>query len=400
MKDKFAQFWDKMPTKQKRGIVLLIVCTLVLLIGYVAYLRALPPGGIAKAVEKKRTVSSDTNLLEKSLYMETRKSLNKTDEAIAALKKEFKNLKEEKTKPANTFENRGLAANKVPAFPLSPVAPPPPPLSVQKQTNLGSTLSSEPKLKTEQVIGGIKVFANPHYKKKAETQNGDSKSDQAVKRTVYLPTGTNVEAFIMTGLDAKTIQSAKGNPQPFLLRIQDLAVLSNAIKDDLEGCFLLANGWGTLDDERVQTQLVNVSCIAKNGHSVIDQEVMGYLADEDSKQGIRGDVVTKMGALTTRAFIAGALGGGGEAVKSSSNTVSLGAGGVTQTLDPNRVGIAALGGGISQSASELQKVYLELIRQTAPVIEMGAAQKVTAVVTQGVLLEIKAYCLGRKKCEG
>lgn len=384
MKDKLAQFWEKMPTQRKRGLVFASMAALVLLIGYAAYLRALPPGGLPKAVEPTRTVSSESNLLEKSLYLETRKTLAQRDEEIDQMKKELQHLKvlnDPKNEKSQSLQSGN--SNRV-TFPDPP--PPPPARSTQSsQNSLANTSPSEPALKKQEIIGGIKVFTNPHYKKKAENKHTESEDDET-KRTVYLPTGTHVEAFVVTGLDAKTVQSARGNPQPFLLRIQDLAVL--------------ANGWGTLDDERVQTQLVNVSCIAKNGQSVIDQEIMGYLADEDSKQGIRGEVVTKMGALTTRAFIAGALGGAGEAVKSSSNTVSLGGGGVTQTIDPDRVGIAALGGGISQSATELQKVFLELIRQTAPVIEMGAAQKVTAVVTQGVLLEIKDYCLGREKCEG
>ena len=59
-----------------------------------------------------------------------------------------------------------------------------------------------------------------------------------------------------------------------------------------------------------------------------------------------------------------------------------------------------MGSGISQGANELQKFYLELARQTIPVIEVGATKTVTLVISEGVELEIKDYCIGGEgKCE-
>ncbi|MFY9270801.1 MAG: TraB/VirB10 family protein [Candidatus Manganitrophaceae bacterium] len=245
-------------------------------------------------------------------------------------------------------------------------------------------------------VGGIKVFSNPTTEKQAEEKAEDKKA----KRTAYMPSGTHMKGFVLTGLDAKTIQSAKGNPQPFLIRIQDLAVLPNDIKEDLSGCVVVAHGWGTLDDERIQAQLVHLACMARNAQAVIDQQVMGYVADgTDGKNGIRGEVVTKMGALALRAFIAGALGGAGDAVRRSSGSLNISPLGQTQSFDPNRIGQGALGGGLAGASDELKKVFVELMRQTMPIIQMGATQEVTVVIEKGVLLEIKDYCIGRKKCE-
>jgi len=61
---------------------------------------------------------------------------------------------------------------------------------------------------------------------------------------------------------------------------------------------------------------------------------------------------------------------------------------------------AGVGGGLSKGFGELQKFYLEMAKQTFPIVEVGSAKSVTVVIEQGVELEIKDYCVGGldKKC--
>ena len=47
-----------------------------------------------------------------------------------------------------------------------------------------------------------------------------------------------------TGVRAKTSGDGKGEPQPLLLRVTDLAVLPNRVKKNLKDCFVVANAVG------------------------------------------------------------------------------------------------------------------------------------------------------------
>ena len=198
---------------------------------------------------------------------------------------------------------------------------------------------------------------------------------------------------MLSGLDAPTTTAGKSDPVPVLLRIKELAVLPNKVRGDLKGCFVLAEGKGNLATERVEVRLVTLSCVSKKGQSVIDQTVKGYIVDEDGKAGLRGIVSAKMGSMLARSALAGFLGGMGEAVQTSSmdfQTTALG----TQTqlwsdTDTQNIVKGGIGGGISKSADQLEKFYLQLAEQTLPIIQVGATKIVTVVISEGINLEVK-----------
>jgi len=102
-----------------------------------------------------------------------------------------------------------------------------------------------------------------------------------------------------------------------------------------------------------------------------------------------------MGAAIARSLIAGFVGGVGDAFRQSSATQSISALGATQIVDPHQVVRAGVGGGISTAAGELQKFYLELAKQTMPVIEVGATKNITIIISEGVELSIKELRRGK-----
>jgi len=222
--------------------------------------------------------------------------------------------------------------------------------------------------------------------KKEQSVKDDKKKEE--KRSVYLPI-SYMEATLLSGLDAPTSADAKGNPVPVLIRVKTPAVLPNDVKANLRGCFVVADGKGNLGTERAELILVSLSCIDRRGRSVIDQPLSGYVVDADGKAGLRGRVVTKMGAMISRSMVAGLFGGFGEALNSANTTTSLSSIGSVSSVKPSDVGWTGLGKGVSNAFKEIQKFYLELAHQTLPVVEVGAARPITLVVTKGVNLDIK-----------
>lgn len=395
MKDKLLFLWHNISPKQKRTLVTLALITAILALGCIGYFIKTKGSAsmIGPSAVKKKEITLDAKLLEKSAYLEGQKELAKTDEKISLLRKELDEIRQEKTKST-------VSQIKVPAVPKPPDAsrlshypstPPPPPPAYPISGSSQSAVAAKP---AAEPVSDIEMAVNMETQVK-EQKPADLKKNSK-QESIYLPPSF-MEATLLSGLDAPTVESAKGNPVPVLMRIKDLAVLPNRVKADLKGCFIIAEGQGNLADERAHLRLVNLSCLSKRGQAVIDQKIKGFVVDSDGKIGLRGTVVSRMGSAIARSVLAGFFGGIGDAVRSASTITSTNALGTTQTLDPEKIGRAGLGSGLAQGAQELQKFYLELAKQSMPVIEVGATRNITLVVSEGLELEIKEQKVGGNK---
>jgi len=404
-------FFNRLTPKRKKLFVLGLIVLVsggLLLVGY-QYRGGTP---VRTESEKKKQISLDPGLLEKAYSENIRLELEKKDAELNELKSMMEELKKrvdgsEKTealpkgqistsgtgdtemtarqeagKDAYTARERS-SAMKQPMTGQQIKYPPPPSL-------IGSM--GQPVLREEkpQPVGGIETAFNV---KKDGTSVQKEQQKKTTKRTIYLPPSF-MDASLLTGFSAATMQSAKTYEKPLLLRVKDLAVLPNEIKTDLKGCFIIASAYGDLSDERAHARLVSLSCLSRNGESVIDASIKGFIVDSDGKIGLAGNVVTKMGALLGRSVLAGFFGGMGDAFQAASTTNSISSLGTTQTIDPGQIAQAGVGSGLSKGFGELQKFYLEMAKQTFPVVEVGSTKTVTVVIEQGVELEIKVYCVG------
>lgn len=212
----------------------------------------------------------------------------------------------------------------------------------------------------------------------------------AKKKRFYLPPSF-MPAKLLTGLAAKTVEGAKTDPEPMMLRVQAPAVLPNEVRAQLEGCLVVGHGFGSLASERVEAQLVSISCLDFEGKSMIDAELRGIVVDKDGVKGLAGHPVSKMGTNLARLAFAGAIQGAGAAFAQTATTQSVSPLGQTQTIDPSQVGRAGAGRGVESAAEEYARIIADLVRQQSPVIEVGPSKDVTVVVTEGAWLEVKSY---------
>lgn len=251
-----------------------------------------------------------------------------------------------------------------PPMPSAPAAPPAPPVERQVGT-IGSA--------TAAVLadGG----AGPAGAKKKT-------------RTIYLPPGF-MKARLLTGIDALASRDATSNPEPLIARVQAPAVLPNDVKANLSGCFVIGNATGSLAKERVEVQLVSLSCVDFDEHSVVDQPVKGFFVDTDGKKGLSGKVVTRAGAALARSFIAGTISGISQSVENTFGDTSVSALGTVRSLDAGDAAKSGIAGGLSKSSDKLTDFYLDLARQAGPIVEVGAAKDVVVVIQEGVALDIK-----------
>ncbi len=206
----------------------------------------------------------------------------------------------------------------------------------------------------------------------------------------YLPVSF-MPARLLTGLKAKTVQNAQSDPEPMMLRIQAPAVLPNEVRAALKGCFVIANGFGSLASERIEARLVSMTCVDYDDQSVINADIKGILVDKDGTKGLAGHVVWKAGANLAWMMIGGAFQGAGQALQQSSTQVGVSPLGTTSVIQPNAVGKAAAGEALASGSAEVTKIFTDLVKQSAPVVEHGPDTDCGVVLTEGVWLEVKPY---------
>lgn len=389
--DVLQKKWDAQSPKNKQALSVIGVVLVLVVFGVALYSDTEPPPPPPK-VEKRREISLEPELLKKTDLSEAKKKARELEEKNKALQEEIKRVSEiaeleaaEKKREEAAYKGKGPSTAGLPDLPPPPPKYPPPP-GAYSPGQQGA--APEPV-----VLGGIIVESN------MEEPDPAVKEEDKKKQTVYLPPSF-MEATLLSGLDAPTVESAKSNPVPVLLRIKALAVLPNRVKANLKGCFIIAHGHGSIASERAYLRLVSLSCLDRNGRSVIDQSVKGFVVDQDGKIGLRGRLVApKLGATIWRSMAAGFFEGVGDVLNESASTQSISPLGTTSTLDTDQFVKAGAGKGISSAAKEIQEFYLELAEQAMPVIEVGASKTVTLVVQEGTELEIKRYCLGVDSCE-
>ncbi|NDJ27680.1 conjugal transfer protein TraB [Campylobacter sp. MIT 12-8780] len=204
-----------------------------------------------------------------------------------------------------------------------------------------------------------------------------------------IPTGSIIKAVLLSGMDAPTMTQAKSSPLPVLMKVTDLSILPNYFAYDIVDCFLMGEGYGDLTAERAYIRVNNISCIT-NKREHIDMALRGAVSGEDGKLGLKGEVITKQGALLARTLIAGFLQGVGESFANQNQIITSGWGGTTTQTGNMSAGESLQAGafkGLSSSAEKLADFYLKMADQVTPVIEISAGREINVLVTEMTALD-------------
>ena len=407
MWNKIKDKYQSLDSNKKKNLNIALFVLVAVVIGYSVYLGSQEEEASQKpSKEPDVTWKLETKILEKKFHEGRQKELKKANEMYEGINNELAKLRlamEEQVREMNdirsditsvsdrgkysgpdssvTADHGNLKKSYLPRA-YQPFNEPGGMVDGKGDPGQAQPIKDKP----PEVIGAIQLVS-------LTKEKNPEKGKKKVTEKIYLPPSF-VEAHLLSGIDAPVMKEAKNDPKPMLLRLRDLAVLPNRLKADLKGCFVIAGGSGSLATERVDARLITLSCISKGGRSVIDTRIKGYLVDEDGKEGIRGKVVAKMGAMLGRSLLAGMLGGAGEYLESSTMTSMVSPIGVTSAVpdfNPEALARGAIGKGIARSTEQLQEFYIELARQTFPVIEVGSGRKVTAVISEGLELEIMDY---------
>lgn len=244
--------------------------------------------------------------------------------------------------------------------------------------------------------GVTEVVGFPTDEKARKYGTTTGRPDSAKRQIDFLPAGSFVRVAMLNGVDAPTGGQAQSNPLPVAFHVLDVANLANQHKLDIKDCRVIAATWGDLSSERMMGRTETLACII-NGEAV-EMAIKGQVIGEDGKAGVRGRLVTKQGQLLANTLFAGALSGIGKAFQASATITSVGGGGITQTVDADKIGQAAIGGGVGSAGQQLAQYYLKAADKLYPVIETDGGRTVEILVTKGAVYSGKA--LARDEYQG
>ncbi len=216
----------------------------------------------------------------------------------------------------------------------------------------------------------------------ASAQHG-YKAEEKNKPIEFIPAGSFVRVAMLNGVDAPTGGQAQSNPLPVAFHVLDVANLANKHRLNIKDCRFIAAAWGDLSSERMMGRTETLTCMI-NGETV-EMPIKGQVIGEDGKAGVRGRLVTKQGQLLANALLAGIASGMGKAFQQAAMVNSTSPLGVTQTIDTNKVGQAALGTGMGNAASALEQYYLKAADKLFPVIETDGGRTVEILITKGAV---------------
>lgn len=210
--------------------------------------------------------------------------------------------------------------------------------------------------------------------------------------TAFIPGGSMFPAVLLNGMDAPTSSVSQKNPTPVLLRVKKEAVLPNFASLDVRECFVMGAGFGQLASERALIRTESISCVRHDG-KVFDTKLEAYVVGTDGKVGVPGRLVSKQGQMIAQSLLAGALGGIGQSLTSSKiPALNINPTNGQSLYDQESMGSIAqsgFAGGLSSATNMIAKFYLDMAKETFPVVETQAGQVATVIVTRGMTLPLK-----------
>lgn len=216
--------------------------------------------------------------------------------------------------------------------------------------------------------GGVRVFA---------TSNSSSGT--------VIPAGSWVKAKLLTGAQANSKY-----PYSVLLQLETAYTGPNGFKIPLKGCLIIGNATADLSIDRVIISPRLLSCSNEDGQSY-KRQIKGFVAGNDSSNGVKGIVDSKQGKVFLAAVLSGIVKGASQAYQIANTTQEVIVGGqstaVAKNFDGNfrELGISK---GLGQSAEMVTDWYLQQAKSLLPTINIGSGQTIWVVLTDSVSINL------------
>ena len=217
------------------------------------------------------------------------------------------------------------------------------------------------------------------------------KLEEAKDMNHYIPAGSFISGILRGGISTSTGTGAPSEPTPVFIAVTGYGDLPKSFKADLTHCRLIGSSYGNLANERVIARIETLSCTDPDSGLVTETDIAGVVHSIDSKNGIKGTVVSMSDKHLKNAFIGGMLSGFAETGKQGEAFLfnpSLGAISQKKPGFKEKLGENSLAG-LGSAAEKIADYHLKMAEATSPVIEVPGGARVTVFFTKGVFLGAK-----------
>ena len=218
-----------------------------------------------------------------------------------------------------------------------------------------------------------------------------SKPRLETKRNVLteIPAGTVVKCLLVSSADCSVGISVSSDPNTVLLQPIANGKLPKKIQVALKGSRILGTAIGDIASERVRIRTERLTLMQSCNGDFVETSIAGFVSGEDGKEGLRGTVVDRSGAIISRAAFASFLQGVGSSVQATLNNQTIEkvskVGGTQSILDVDAFRNAGVGGA-NTALNKLAEYYIKRAEQLQPVIQVQAGRIVDVVFLKSVKL--------------
>ncbi|MCB1073628.1 MAG: hypothetical protein KDK96_11105, partial [Chlamydiia bacterium] len=163
---------------------------------------------------------------------------------------------------------------------------------------------------------------SPEIKKLELRTWGDNKPQEQRNVLFEIPAGTIVKCVLVSAADCSVAVKKPSGPNMLLLRPLANGKLPRNVRVPLKGSVIIANAVGDIASERVYIRGERMTLVQRNG-DFIETEVSAFVSGEDGKEGMRGVVVDRSGAIITRAAFAAFFQGVGQGIQATLNNQTI-----------------------------------------------------------------------------
>ena len=266
--------------------------------------------------------------------------------------------------------------------------------AVQQNPRLGSNVQGN---SGRSLQGGIDAPSNLTIFSPPKPKISKSEKAKRVPNPyhAWLPMGSFFKATLLNGIVAPTGTSGQANPVPVIMKVMTNAILPNdRFRYKLRGCFIMGTGFGSVSSERVAIKLARISCIDKDGKSVVSSKIQGFIVDDDGKSDLRGKVINRQGSKIAMATLAGFAQGIGQMFGNSQGTSVMTPGGTGISLNTSQKLRGAGFNGIGQAANTVAQFYTKQAEAIYPVIAVNTGRNITVDLTAG--LQLRWYNMSKR----
>ena len=101
------------------------------------------------------------------------------------------------------------------------------------------------------------------------------------------------EGRLLTGIPTNLVQNGEHlQPKPIMIRImamEEHVLLRSFSSNGQVICHLVGEGFGEKETQRLQVRLLKLTCNDKEGPTILEQDVKGYVMDDKGMIGLKGD---------------------------------------------------------------------------------------------------------------